>query len=106
MLGGLVGVIWAMRDRFISISAPREPVAIPPLPGALKTQAPIARRAVTDDLTVIVGVGPVIASRLNQAGITSFADMTAAGPKLVAEAAKVGEEKAVGWIEQAVLLRG
>lgn len=55
----------------------------------------------TDDLTIIVGIGQVFASRLNDHGITSFAALTAADPERVATAVGTRPEAVAAWIEQA-----
>jgi predicted flap endonuclease-1-like 5' DNA nuclease len=65
----------------------------------------VQQEPAADDLTVIVGIGPTIAARLNQAGITSLAAMMASSPERVAAAAKVSEERASGWMKQAAVLQ-
>ena len=52
-----------------------------------------------DDLTQITGVGPAAAKKLNEAGITTFAELAAVDPETF-EAAKVKPE----WVEQAKTL--
>jgi large subunit ribosomal protein L21 len=61
---------------------------------AAKAAAPAA--AAADDLTAINGVGPAAAKKLNEAGITSFAQIAALSEEDAA-AAKVKAD----WIEQA-----
>lgn len=93
VVGGVAAVLWAMRDRLISIAAPKEPepprfrVAEPPPPG--------------DDLTELAGIGPVFATRLAQAGIATFAALAASTPERVAEATGATEARASDWIGQA-----
>jgi large subunit ribosomal protein L21 len=100
ILGGIAAVAWAMRDRFISIAAPREPeppsfrVVTSPTPPPVPNPNP-------DDLTEVVGIGPVFARKLMEAGITTFAELAGAGPSRVAEAAGVPESRVHDWIEQA-----
>lgn len=92
---------WAMRDRFFSIPAPKEPG--PPqfrvVPGAGKPH-PAAH-----DLTVIRGVGPVYAARMEEAGFTTLPSIAAASPELLAEAAQVTIERAKDWAKQAASLQ-
>ncbi len=92
IVGGVAAVIWAMRDRFISVATSREPV--PP-----SFRAP-------EDLTippveVIEGIGPVFAKRLDGVGIDNVARLAGASPDLVAEAAGVSGARARSWIDQA-----
>lgn len=92
VIGGIAAVAWAMRDRLISIAAPREPE-----PPTFRVVPPRQ----TDDLTNINGIGPVFAARLLQAGIRTFADLAQADPAGVAETAGVAVTRASEWIEQA-----
>lgn len=52
-----------------------------------------------EDLTVIDGIGPTYAERLEVAGITTFAALRSATVAEVVEAADVSEERAEDWIE-------
>ncbi len=95
---GLAAVVWAMRDRFVSIAAPKEPepptfrvVPPPPEPPAFDG----------DELTRVKGIGPVYAARLRSGGITRLAELASADPAKVAEAADVPPERAADWISQA-----
>lgn len=58
-----------------------------------------AEAAAADDLTKINGVGPAAAKKLNEAGITTFAQLAAVDPETF-EATKVKPE----WVEQAKTL--
>ncbi|WP_417719196.1 50S ribosomal protein L21 [Salipiger sp.] len=58
-----------------------------------------APAAAGDDLTQITGVGPAAAKKLNEAGITTFAQLAAVDPETF-EAVKVKPE----WVEQAQTL--
>ena len=98
-VGGALAVLWAMRDRLVSIAAPQDPEpprfrVVPPSP------APVAE----DDLTVISGIGPVFAGRLRDAGITSFADMSAAGAARLADITGASESRAAEWVTSAASL--
>ncbi|WP_040604386.1 50S ribosomal protein L21 [Sagittula stellata] len=61
--------------------------------------AAAAPAAAGDDLTQITGVGPAAAKKLNEAGITSYAQLAAVDPETF-EATKVKPE----WVEQAKTL--
>lgn len=90
ILGAVGAIIWAMRDRFISLTVPKEPEppafrhpSQPPAPPAQRSSAlppsaiPSADVAEPDDLTDVNGIGPVFAQRLTDAGVTSFAALAA-----------------------------
>ena len=78
-------------------------------PGAEPAPEPVTTAAGTDDLTRMKGVGPKLAQRLNEAGITSFAQLAALSPA-EAEAldAQLGDFRGRihrdRWIEQAGFL--
>ena len=104
-LGGVAAVVWAMRDRFVSIAAPREPetpsfrvvtTPAPPTEPTAPTQTPEA-----EDLTEINGIGPVFARRLMEAGISTFDALADAEPERVAEIVGAPESRASDWIDQA-----
>jgi predicted flap endonuclease-1-like 5' DNA nuclease len=97
ILGGIGAVMWAMRDRLISIPATREPAH----PQFRPAPAPVPLPVSADDLTRIHGIGPVFAARLNAAGITTFAQLSGASASTVAGAAGVPESRAADWISQA-----
>jgi large subunit ribosomal protein L21 len=67
-------------------------------PAAKRAEAPKADAA-ADDLTQLNGVGPAAAKKLNEAGITTFAQLAAVDPETF-EATKVKPE----WVEQAKTL--
>ncbi len=90
ILGGVAALIWAMRDRFISVAASREPQ--PPRFRDVGNTQPVA---------IINGIGPVYEERLKRAGIGDVAALADASPDLVAEAAGVSASRARGWITQA-----
>ncbi|MCI0424448.1 MAG: helix-hairpin-helix domain-containing protein [Actinobacteria bacterium] len=91
VVGGIAAVIWAMRDRFISVATSREPE-----PPAFRTPTPSSPPVET-----IEGIGPVFAKRLSEAGIDNLGRLAGASPDLVAEAAGVSGARARAWIEQA-----
>ncbi|WP_127112086.1 50S ribosomal protein L21 [Shimia sediminis] len=78
-------------------SAPAGAVAAPAAKKAAKTaEAPAAAAAAADDLTAITGVGPAAAKKLNDAGITSYAQLAAVDVDSF-DAVKVKAE----WVAQA-----
>jgi large subunit ribosomal protein L17 len=59
-----------------------------------------------DDLTIIEGIGPKVASILKEAGITTFAQLASSDPthlEAILRAAKLQMMDPQGWIEQARL---
>lgn len=74
------------------------PAAKPAKKAAAKAEAPAAAAA-ADDLTALTGVGPAAAKKLNDAGLTSFAQIAALSEDDIAaiDAVKVKPE----WVEQA-----
>lgn len=95
---GLAAIVWAMRDRFVSIAAPKEPEpptfrVVPPPPGPAASDG--------DELTRVSGIGPVYAERLRAGGIGSLDELASAPPEKVAEAADVPTERAADWVSQA-----
>lgn len=93
IIGGAVAIIWAMRDRFISVAASREPE-----PPVFRSTPPPAEPA---PIEMVDGIGPVLAGRLRSAGIEDIGKLAASSPDTVAEAAGVSAARARAWIEQA-----
>lgn len=93
IVGGSIALIWAMRDRFISVAASREPE--PPVLRAAPPAPP------SPGIDTIDGIGPVFAGRLKGAGIDSVHKLASSTPDTIAEAAGVSGAKARTWIEQA-----
>jgi len=92
LVGGAAAVLWAVRDRFVSVATSREPE--PPT-----FRAPSA--GASQSIEVIDGIGPVFATRLTEAGMEYTASLADASPDSVAEAASVSVARARSWIEQA-----
>jgi polyhydroxyalkanoate synthase len=90
-VGGAVAVIWAMRDRFISVATSREPE-----PPAFRAEPPPVAKVDSID-----GIGPVFAERLSEAGLGTVIALAEATPDLVAEAAGVSAARARTWIDLA-----
>jgi predicted flap endonuclease-1-like 5' DNA nuclease len=93
IVGAGVALIWAMRDRFISVAASREPE--PPV--LRSTNA----RTESPAIDTVDGIGPVLAGRLKLAGIDDVAKLAVSTPDTIAEAAGVSGARARAWIEQA-----
>lgn len=93
-VAGVAAIVWAMRDRFITVAVPHEPDA-----PAFRTSAHLR------ELEDIVGVGPTYASRLRDSGYLTPTDLVEVEPARLAEVAGVSESRIKGWIEQARLLR-
>lgn len=93
LVAGVAAVIWAMRDRFISIATNREPE-----PPAFRSD-PSPRPAPTVDS--IEGIGPVFTDRLTKAGLGTVDALAEASPDRVAEAASVSAAQARTWIDLA-----
>lgn len=92
VLGGIGALIWAMRDRFISVATSREPE----LPAFRATP-----ELLSPPVDAIEGIGPVFAERLIAAGIDNVSRLAGASPDLVAEAAGVSGSRARIWIDLA-----
>jgi hypothetical protein len=92
VIGGVAAVIWAMRDRFISVATSREPI-----PPSFREPADLT----SPPVEAIEGIGPVFAKRLSGVGIDNIARLAGASPDLVAEAAGVSTARARSWIDQA-----
>jgi predicted flap endonuclease-1-like 5' DNA nuclease len=90
IVGGIAAVVWAMRDRFVSVATSREPE-----PPAFRSPGR------SPGVETIEGIGPVFAQRLNAAGILDLATLAAASPDKVAESAGVSAARARNWIERA-----
>lgn len=101
--GSIAAVLWAMRDRLVSIAAPREPeppkfrVVTPPSQPPAPTNESVERG---DDLTVVNGIGPVFAERLSEAGVNSLRGMQEAGAQRLADITGVPLSRAETWMSQ------
>lgn len=101
-IGGAAAVVWAMRDRLVSIAAPSEPepprfrVVKPPTSTDLSIVNDI-----TDDLTMVSGIGPVFAARLRAAGLDSFEKLSNSDDDTIATIVGVTESRVYGWRDQA-----
>lgn len=96
LVGGALAILWAMRDRLVSIAAPQDPE--PPRFRVVPPSAPVVTE---DDLTAISGIGPVFAGRLRDAGINTFADVAQAGPERLAEVTGATPSRTSEWVSAA-----
>ena len=94
VIGAAAALVWAMRDRFISVAASREPE-----PPVLRATVPTPASA--PGIDAIDGIGPVFAGRLKSAGIDDVSKLAASTADTIAEAAGVSGARARTWIEQA-----
>lgn len=90
-VGGVVALVWAMRDRFISVAVSREPE-----PPAFKH----APDRVPAELESIKGIGPTYAERLRAAGYATAADLAGTDPDEIADVAGVSSNRARSWLDQ------
>lgn len=89
-VAGVVAVVWAMRDRFISVATSREP------------EPPAFREPhFSASVDSIDGIGPVFAQRLSAAGLGTVDALANANPDNVAETAGVSAARARTWIDLA-----
>ncbi len=98
-IGGALAILWAMRDRLVSIAAPQDPE-----PPRFRVVPPASAPAAEDDLTAINGIGPVFAGRLRDANFITFADIAAAEPARLAEVTGASETRVSEWIVTASAL--
>lgn len=110
MLGGIGAVLWAMRNRLVSVALPREPqlptFTVPEGPaGTGRAEATPESdeegEPAAPSLTDISGIGPVYATRLASAGIHTVEQLAVADAEKVAEAADVPLARAQRWVEEA-----
>jgi predicted flap endonuclease-1-like 5' DNA nuclease len=91
LVGAGIAIVWAMRDRFISVATSREPE--PPMFRTVPEAAP--------SVTSIDGIGPVFAKWLAAVGLADVEALAVASPDRVAEAAGVSAARARQWIDTA-----
>lgn len=94
LLGALGAVIWAARDRFFTLTLPRESE-----PPTFREGSPASKDA--HDLTAIAGIGPVFSERLKRAGVGTWSDLAKAEPEHIAEVTGASRVRATGWIAEA-----
>jgi predicted flap endonuclease-1-like 5' DNA nuclease len=89
-VGGVAALIWAMRDRFISVAVSREPE-----PPAFRSWP-----AESTGLESVNGIGPTYAQRLREAGYAKPRDLVEADVAEIARIAGVSASRAQSWLEQ------
>ena len=92
VLAGLAAAAWALRERMLPDPHPPTDTHARFRTGTVLTG---------DDLTVIKGIGPAFAGRLNEAGIDTFDALANNDPASIAEIAKTTETVAARWIASA-----
>jgi len=99
ILAGMVSLVFEQLNG-INVSVPTANVTVD-VENIEETAAEV--EAKPDDLTVINGIGPTFANRLNAAGITSYQALAAASPEHVKEVAKLADWQAnpADWIAAA-----
>lgn len=103
---GAVAVAWLIKDRLLGPESSPVGAAEAPAFRVAPSDTPTQQAAGSDDLSEVKGIGPVYRARLEQAGITTFAGLVAAGADAVAEAAEVTADRARDWLSQAAALVG
>jgi predicted flap endonuclease-1-like 5' DNA nuclease len=104
LVAGFAAVAYLLRDRLVRV--PEEPTPPPHFRqaspnGETATPRETTAAALADDLTDIVGIGPVYAKRLAASGITSFAELATADIATTAAAVNVAADRVAEWVEQA-----
>lgn len=110
LVGSILAWLWQQRLRtfepndFIEEQAiPLMPDAAPPVQEATPTPRPRREAAPPDDFTVLRGIGPAFARRLQQAGIHYFTQLASLTPEAIAELCDVPlwRIRQDNWIGQA-----
>ena len=121
LVAAWAAVTWLYRDKLLPLPRPEKGptphfrTGVAAIPGARReAPAPVTDRPAAvpaappdpappagDDLTAIVGIGPVYRNRLADAGIATVAGLAAADAVAVAEAIDVADSMVAGWIAQA-----
>jgi predicted flap endonuclease-1-like 5' DNA nuclease len=100
--GAVVAAAWLLKDRLAGpapAAAPTPPVApVAPTPPPTPPGEP-------DDLSTIKGIGPVYRTRLEEAGIVSFAALATADAVTLAEQVEAPASRVQAWIDAARRLR-
>ncbi len=104
IVAGLGAVAWLMKDRLLRVpdagEAPISGFRVPDTNGHRKPTA-VEPPSQSDDLTKIVGIGPVYSRRLGEMNITSFKQLAAVNAVELADKLDISAEQAADWIGQA-----
>ena len=97
---GIAWLIWLWRKK---IEVTPKPLYITGRTAAypLTPRTPKPTTPKVDDLSLIQGIGPAYAKRLNEAGIKTFADLASADPEHLREVTGVSRWDPNDWITQA-----
>jgi large subunit ribosomal protein L21 len=95
-------VLWFTRERLL----PAPHVSGEPAPPFRSTPPAPEAVAAPDDLRAVKGIGPVMAGRLAEHGITTFRALVDADAATLGEALGVGETRISDWTAQARRLLG
>ena len=100
---GLGAVAWIMKDRLLRVpEAGDAPISGFRVPESNGDKAPATEPASEgDDLTKIVGIGPVYSRRLGEIGIETFEQLSAAQANDLSEKLDISADQAKDWIGQA-----
>jgi predicted flap endonuclease-1-like 5' DNA nuclease len=90
----LVTILWLTREHLL----PTPRVADDPKPHYRSTPPPPPD---PDDLTVIKGIGPVYAARLNEAGVQTYRGLSEIDAGTIADSVGTTPEAVANWIAQA-----
>lgn len=102
VIGGIGALVWAMRERLVSVAISREPEP----PAFRVPEADEASAEPTGSITDVSGIGPVYATRLAAIGLDSLSDLAGADPEEVAAGAQVPLTRARQWVTAAGALVG
>lgn len=102
LIGGLCAAAWLLRDRLVSLAAPREmePPQFRPIPKQERVTTPAPAQS-GDDLKQIKGIGPVYEQALRAFGVRSFAELSQVDASDLADHLGISEIRIAGWAEQA-----
>ena len=94
----LAGIVSMVFEQLNGVNMPVAKVTVD-----IDDVAETAQTETIDDLTIITGIGPTFAKRLQAAGITTYQDLASASPDYVKEVAKLADWQAnpADWIAAA-----
>ena len=104
IVAGLGAVAWLMKDRLLRVPDGGDaPISGFRVPDSNGHKAPTSTElpAQEDDLTKIVGIGPVYSRRLGEMGIKSFERLSKAKASELADSLDISKDQAKDWIGQA-----
>jgi predicted flap endonuclease-1-like 5' DNA nuclease len=98
IIAGVVNMVFEKLDS-VEITVPTPKVTVEVAEDIVE-KSPAKSAVKLDDLTVINGIGPTFAKRLQAAGITTYQDLAEASPEHIKEVAKLADWQAdpADWI--------